>query len=909
MAKIDQIFKRIEKVIDVDHESKFIHKCLKPDTEDNKNDSITNTFTLLKEFLESIFREIDELSNEIKSDPTILISVKNQKLLRKCFQLIVSFGTSQCLIPGLGICLTKRCISTNRLQQITLNDEQKYDILVTCTDFFTRCYEVPVLKSILTTFHLCDYLASLIQLSFAPLKKPGTYTNFTMTEEMYQKLNADKKTYLQIYEKLVVNCFQPMLMKELLVLQNVTDQTTPAFVKRVIAKELSRRLIAPGGLLSLIRCFIENYDGDTGHDWKKIDMICKIVATKHGNLEESDYLYNITGQLKQILTINNVQYLATAITCILYLAEKYPDSLCVRNLKTDIVQCLDSDLLLTKSNLPGTIILTAQEVEHKINILHCTLCVIKFEWDATILASNLYVLYLLGIKCTKEELKTKIKDIILKCLELVDQKQMVAVVKCLLYGNTSSPHISIEAYEAGLAVKCVSEYEYPKAKATLQLIELFNATTNNDVIQKLFSSCLELFIYLDADSKRSANEKLFSLEDNVDFISDYEENQCYILQLLTEITSSPNAVMALKKNPMIVINFVENLLLRNVNTSEEYVTIALVLLNTILSNINRSPDVEKKLHNLVPALQEIVKDNTSYNALLCKDILSFISSEYPKQVDSAYAKALSDVYDNLLPVRAHGIMELTKLIDANDPETISKRHYVFCLLQEQLKDSDSYIYLSAINGIASLATHCTEDVLMVLCREFLQISRKHDIQTNQSENSVAELRMKVGDIIVKVTKRLGEMAIMHKATLLNTMLCACRDNDPYIRTSALSNLAEIALVLHYKMGTIIYEVLLCIWSIIETDKAIDCRRAAVMVISSLLKGLGRNTLIELKENLLPIYRTLNKLYKDENEDSVVRLHSQIALEELNSIVNQFLFSEVSMDRKFVLNEPKDIVFK
>lgn len=51
------------------------------------------------------------------------------------------------------------------------------------------------------------------------------------------------------------------------------------------------------------------------------------------------------------------------------------------------------------------------------------------------------------------------------------------------------------------------------------------------------------------------------------------------------------------------------------------------------------------------------------------------------------------------------------------------------------------------------------------------------------------------------------MAAVHKTILLNTVLCTCRDNDPLIRASALSNLAEIALVLHYKMGSIVYEVM------------------------------------------------------------------------------------------------------
>lgn len=79
-----------------------------------------------------------------------------------------------------------------------------------------------------------------------------------------------------------------------------------------------------------------------------------------------------------------------------------------------------------------------------------------------------------------------------------------------------------------------------------------------------------------------------------------------------------------------------------------------------------------------------------------------------------------------------------------------------------------------------------------------------------------------------------------------------------------------------------------------------------MVISSLLKGLGKETLMQLKDNLLPIYRTLKKLYRDENEDSVVRLHSQIALDELNNIVRESL-PDLKMEKHiFVLDKPEDV---
>lgn len=81
-----------------------------------------------------------------------------------------------------------------------------------------------------------------------------------------------------------------------------------------------------------------------------------------------------------------------------------------------------------------------------------------------------------------------------------------------------------------------------------------------------------------------------------------------------------------------------------------------------------------------------------------------------------------------------------------------------------------------------------------------------------------------------------------------------------------------------------------------------------MVISSLLKGLGKETLIQLKDNILPIYRSLKNLYRNENEDSVMRLHAQIALDELNDIVSEFLLPNLKIEKQiFVVNKPEDIL--
>ena len=643
----------------------------------------SESFLLLKTFLQKIYSALDELATELKNDETILISVKNQKLLRTCFQLVTSLGVSPCLIPGLGIKISKRCITGAVLPKLSFTDEQKYDMLVDVTDFITRSYSVSALKTIILTLHLSDYLAALIQLSFAPFKKPGTYNNFIMTQELYERLSEDRKKYVSVYNHLVNNCFQPILIKELLVLQSSTEPSPPAFARRVIAKELSQRLIAPGGLLSLIRCFIESYDIDTGFEWKKIDMICRIIAARHGSSSESEYLANICSQLQEILSLNNTHYLVAAVACVLNLNDKFPQAQPVLLLVNEVFHTFDYNHLTTNHNLPGTVILTPQEVEQKINVLHACVCSTKLDWPVQLLIPNLYLIYSIGVKCTKnDEMKIKLKDIILKSLEKLRKEELFGIVKIFLFGKdvSSTSGILVEEFDAGVAVKSVASCEdYVKDEAVIYFMDLFKSATDNALVTNIFSIALKVLIELNERRQKIGNKEiLFSEEDPV-IINETDEQYAIILQLLSEISTTPKIVNALKTNPMIVSDFIEHFIIRqNSDTSDECVTIALVLLNTILSN---SDKVDAKFRNLLPVLRKISENDASLNSILCKEALSLLAEEAPQKKDTACEKAISYIFDELLPVRAHGIIELTKLIDAGDTETISKKHYIFCIFQ------------------------------------------------------------------------------------------------------------------------------------------------------------------------------------------------------------------------------------
>jgi hypothetical protein len=145
------------------------------------------------------------------------------------------------------------------------------------------------------------------------------------------------------------------------------------------------------------------------------------------------------------------------------------------------------------------------------------------------------------------------------------------------------------------------------------------------------------------------------------------------------------------------------------------------------------------------------------------------------------------------------------------------------------------------------------------------------------------------------------MALKYKAILLNTFLFGTKDEDHLIRASSLSNLGEVCRVLNYKLGTIVTEVLVCVYAIITTDKAVEVRRAAVTVIRQLFVGLQSEMLAFLKEDILPIYRTLKEIYYNDKDD-VMRLQAQLALEELNENMKNFVFPnpELHFEKKIVM---------
>lgn len=223
---------------------------------------------------------------------------------------------------------------------------------------------------------------------------------------------------------------------------------------------------------------------------------------------------------------------------------------------------------------------------------------------------------------------------------------------------------------------------------------------------------------------------------------------------------------------------------------------------------------------------------------------------------SEFDIVVEEICSEDVPTRGHALIQLEKLIKKRDAQTLSKREYIFVVLKCNLKHEDTYIYLSAINALEALGNLQDPDrILELLCEEY----------TNHKKDS-SEIQMKIGEVLMRITRGLGEMAPKYKALLINTFLFGTKSTDELLRVSSLSNLGELLRLLGYSVGSIVHEVsktnqlnqsphhrksitvrkkmfqiFVCVKAIATTDKSVLARRAAVMVIKFLLKEIEVDT--------------------------------------------------------------------
>ena len=115
-------------------------------------------------------------------------------------------------------------------------------------------------------------------------------------------------------------------------------------------------------------------------------------------------------------------------------------------------------------------------------------------------------------------------------------------------------------------------------------------------------------------------------------------------------------------------------------------------------------------------------------------------------------EAFKELCDPLIPVRGHGLIRLTRLVQRRGKEAYDKKDTIMKIFEENLDHADSYMYLSSVNGLATMAEIFPELVVPRICEQFANVGK-------DGRKRSSELRMKLGEIMVKASRSLGMVSI------------------------------------------------------------------------------------------------------------------------------------------------------
>uniref|UniRef100_Q8C3S2-3 Isoform 3 of Transport and Golgi organization protein 6 homolog n=1 Tax=Mus musculus TaxID=10090 RepID=Q8C3S2-3 len=248
-----------------------------------------------------------------------------------------------------------------------------------------------------------------------------------------------------------------------------------------------------------------------------------------------------------------------------------------------------------------------------------------------------------------------------------------------------------------------------------------------------------------------------------------------------------------------------------------------------------------------------------------------------------FREVLLSACDPEVPTRAAALRTLARWVEQREARALEEQKKLLQIFLENLEHEDSFVYLSAIQDVYP------EEILVDLLAKYDSGKDKHTPET----------RMKVGEVLMRVVRALGDMVSKYREPLIHTFLRGVRDPDAAHRASSLANLGELCQCLHFLLGPVVHEVTACLIAVAKTDNDVQVRRAAVHVVVLLLRGLSQKATEVLSDVLRDLYHLLKHVVRLEPDD-VAKLHAQLALEELDEIMRNFLFPPQKLEKKIVV---------
>lgn len=209
--------------------------------------------------------------------------------------------------------------------------------------------------------------------------------------------------------------------------------------------------------------------------------------------------------------------------------------------------------------------------------------------------------------------------------------------------------------------------------------------------------------------------------------------------------------------------------------------------------------------------------------------------------------ALSNLNDQLAPVRAQGLYQLRLLLEKRS--TVVNISMVLKLHLDHLKSSEPFIYLNVIKSLSQLCEIAPQNSIPLLLKEYRDNKPAHRL----------DFVLRLGEVFVNYITAQGDAFLgPHAIQLVQVCLSIVRERDStnnLIRMSAMSLLGLVLKTNPIGIPDYITEILDCAFGILQLESDPVIRRSAVHTIHDLLYSTGL-TMISAPYNPIKIKNML-----------------------------------------------------
>ncbi|KAJ3169718.1 transmembrane and coiled-coil domains-containing protein 7 [Irineochytrium annulatum] len=279
---------------------------------------------------------------------------------------------------------------------------------------------------------------------------------------------------------------------------------------------------------------------------------------------------------------------------------------------------------------------------------------------------------------------------------------------------------------------------------------------------------------------------------------------------------------------------------------------------------------------ILQALKSHVDENVRVQATQCHDALASLREGLgrkgtgPAESEKMYRGAIKELSDALLPVRAHGMGTLRRMIARMDEVAEANLATVLELFLEALKDNDSFVYLHAVNCLSTVTDVYPERTL------------KHIMRRYVSADVAVITRERLGEVVLRTIQRMGTAFpkyVLIASHVLLPLLIVMEEQSKPMRSSAISLLATIAEQSSPSLHSEIFWLLNYMTDLFSLEENLTNRRACAFMLMSLAKDVNSGSIPQ------GAVRELTKLLKRieaADPDRLTRSYATVGLENMKA---------------------------